>query len=192
MGLWLPIFLSIIITVSCSSKPCFMNEWLLIAIAIIALFFISTYLRTRINPKTSLLISLVCFAGLMTYFVYHLTQHFSYVMLIVLSIYGFGTIANLYKRYRELSIPLEKWEGPYWIEHLLRTTGKDHRPRTTDHIKFIPDRKRPTTLPTTGGFYFKIFTRSWTTEKNAGPQNIRLSVVYCRKVCAKEKGLAAC
>ena len=84
-------------------------EWILITIAIIVTFLVSTYIRKQLKPKTNLIISLIAFIGLVAMFFIRNTQaHFTSLQLIVLAIFAVGYCTYLFFRFKKLNTGLSK------------------------------------------------------------------------------------
>ena len=79
-------------------------EWILITIAIIVTFLVSTYIRKQLKPKTNLIISLIGFTGLVTmFFIRNFKDHFTSLQLIVLAVCAVGYCIYLFYRFKKIN-----------------------------------------------------------------------------------------
>ena len=79
-------------------------EWILITIAIIVTFLVSTYIRKQLKPKTNLNISLIGFTGLVTmFFIRNFKDHFTSLQLIVLAVCAVGYCISLFYRFKKIN-----------------------------------------------------------------------------------------
>ncbi len=81
------------------------NEIILIVAIVLALIFIPSFLDKKLKPKTRLILSLVFFVVLMTWFIYEgVVNKFNTLQLIVLAAFAVLWVMTFYfryKRYRE-------------------------------------------------------------------------------------------
>lgn len=79
-----------------------MKEGILIAAAIVIIFFISQFIRKKLSPKTNLFISIISFAILVVFFITTWKNNFTTIQVIVLIVFAIIHSITLFKRYRRL------------------------------------------------------------------------------------------
>ena len=79
-----------------------MKEWILIALAIIIIFFVSQFIRKKLSPKTNLFISVISFVILNALFITSWKNNFTTVQVIVLIVFAIVHSISLFKKYKVL------------------------------------------------------------------------------------------
>ena len=79
-----------------------MNDWYLILAFTVIIFLGIPYLLKILSPKTGLIISTICFVGLVIVFVINLVNHFSYLNVIIFCVYLFLMISGFIRKYKSI------------------------------------------------------------------------------------------
>jgi len=79
-----------------------MKEGILIAAAIVIIFFVSQFIRKKLSPKTNLFISIISFVTLVVFFITTWKNNFTTIQVIVLIAFAIIRSITLFKRYRRL------------------------------------------------------------------------------------------